>query len=61
MKLGDKVWWLKEEKRGWGGTRRIGANVIKVTAKRVIIAVKMQNGRIEQRAVKPEKLIPMDE
>jgi hypothetical protein len=58
MNAGDSVIWLYEEKRGWGGTRRIGATVIRTTAKRVIIDVEYKDGHHEQKSVKPEKVIP---
>lgn len=58
MKQGDKVWWLYEEKRGWGGVRRVEATYVRSTAKRCIIDVQYKDGRIERKMVKPERMEP---
>lgn len=58
MEQGEKVWWLYEEKRGWGGTRRVEATFIRSTAKRVILDVEYKDGHTERKTVKPERVQP---
>jgi hypothetical protein len=61
LQYGDKIWWLKDEKRGWGGTRRIGGKFLYETGKRVTIEVEMADGTVQRKSVKEEKIIPMDD
>lgn len=53
---GARVWWLKEEKRGWGGTRRIAATIVRATPKRVVIDVEYKDGHHEEKSIKPERV-----
>lgn len=56
MKSGDKAIWLYEARGGYGFVYRVPCEVVKVTAKRVVIRAVNRLGNTVERAVKPEKL-----
>ena len=53
---GDPVTWLYETNRGWGYRFRVSAFVVRVTPKRVGIAVSMKDGSWVPRWVTRERL-----
>ena len=57
---GQRVTWVHEMRGGYGYTERIPAEVVRVTAKRVTIRVRLQSGAHVTRSVKRENLRPAE-
>lgn len=56
IKVGDKITWLHVIRGGYGYVERITGTVVKVTSKRVRIAVKTKDGETVRRWIRRENI-----
>jgi len=56
--VGDKVWWHREYRGGWGYVHKIYAVVVGLGKSKVTVAVWSDSDAVVCRSVSPDKLSP---